>query len=177
MSIDDSADKLGPYIEEMKMNYPVLQGLGHDDVQDAFGPMLGIPVSVMISREGKICATHTGPHGKETFEGNREIEGAACAWSHSTDLPTPDPVAMPAIWYDDAPDLKGFTHARLACGCRIAFREGVEGSPVTVIVDEKSPACSMPLHVRDLPLYDYREALRPSTRLGPPEEEEYEEEG
>jgi hypothetical protein len=29
--------------------------------------------------------------------------------------------------------------------------------------------------VRDLPLFDYREALRPSTRLGPPNEEEYEE--
>ena len=25
----------------MKMNYPVLQGLGHDDVQDAYGPMFG----------------------------------------------------------------------------------------------------------------------------------------
>ena len=43
--------------------------------------------------------------------------------------------------------LKGFTHARLACGCRIAFREGVEGSPVTVVVDEKAPGCVMPLHV------------------------------
>ena len=64
--------------------------------------------------------------------------------------------------------LKGFTHARLACGCRITFREGVEGSPVTVVVDEKSPACTLSLHVRDLPVFDYREALRPSTRLGPP---------
>jgi hypothetical protein len=73
--------------------------------------------------------------------------------------------------------LKGFTHARLACGCRIAFREGVEGSPVTVVVDEKAPGCGLMLHVRDLPLYDYREALRASTRLGPAEEEEYEEEG
>ena len=73
--------------------------------------------------------------------------------------------------------LKGFTHARLACGCRITFRDGVEGSPVTVVVDEKSPTCALSLHVRDLPLFDYREALRPSTRLGPPEEEEYEEEG
>ncbi len=52
--------------------------------------------------------------------------------------------------------LKGFTHARLACGCRITFREGVEGSPVTVVVDEKSPACTQALHVRDLPLFDYR---------------------
>jgi len=73
--------------------------------------------------------------------------------------------------------LKGFTHARLSCGCRICFRDGVEGSPVTVVVDEKSPSCRLALHVRDLPVFDYREALRPSTRLGPAEEEEYEEEG
>ena len=44
VSVDDTADKLKPYVDEMKMNYPVLQGLGHDDVQDAFGPMFGIPV-------------------------------------------------------------------------------------------------------------------------------------
>ena len=72
--------------------------------------------------------------------------------------------------------LKGFTHARLACGCRIAFREGVEGSPVTVVLDNKGAGCVIPLHVRDLPLYDYREALRPPTRFLPMEEEEYEEE-
>jgi hypothetical protein len=71
--------------------------------------------------------------------------------------------------------LKGFTHARLACGCRISFRDGVEGSPVTVVIEEKSAACALSLHVRDLPLFDYREALRPSTRLVPPNEEEYEE--
>jgi hypothetical protein len=35
------------------------------------------------------------------------------------------------------------------------------------VVDEKSPACTLSLHVRDLPLFDYREALRASTRLGP----------
>ena len=73
--------------------------------------------------------------------------------------------------------LKGFTHARLACGCRLAFREGVEGSPVAVVVDEKGPGCGISLHVRDLPIYDYREALRPPTRFLPIEEEEYEEEG
>ena len=73
--------------------------------------------------------------------------------------------------------LKGFTHARLACGCQIGFREGVEGSPVTVVVSEKGSSCVMSLHVRDLPVYDYREALRPPTRLLPMEEEEVEEEG
>lgn len=74
-------------------------------------------------------------------------------------------------------DVKGFTQARLSCGCRVAFREGVQGSPVTVVIEEKAPGCPLTLHVRGLPLFDYREALRPSTRLGPPEEKEYEEEG
>ena len=71
--------------------------------------------------------------------------------------------------------LKGFTHARLACGCRLTFREGVEGSPVAVVVEEKSPGGVIPLHVQNLPIYDYREALRPPTRFLPMEEEGYEE--
>jgi hypothetical protein len=73
--------------------------------------------------------------------------------------------------------LKGFTRARLACGCTVAFREGVEGSPVTVVLDAKAAGCLSALHVAGLPLYDHREALRPPTRLVPIEEEEYEEEG
>ncbi len=67
--------------------------------------------------------------------------------------------------------MKGFPSARLSCGCHIGFREGMSGSPVMVMLEVKSPGCVNPLHVRDLPLYDYREALRPSTRLGPLEEE------
>lgn len=68
VSVDDTADKLKPYVAEMKMNYPVLQGLGHDDLHDEYGLMLGIPVSVIISREGKLCARHAGLTSKETFE-------------------------------------------------------------------------------------------------------------
>jgi hypothetical protein len=73
--------------------------------------------------------------------------------------------------------LKGFTHARLACGCRLTFREGVEGSPVTGVIEAKGPACVIPLHVSNLPVYDYREALRPPTRFLPVEEADFEEEG
>ena len=73
--------------------------------------------------------------------------------------------------------LKGFTHARLACGCRVAFREGVEGSPVTVVLETKAANCVISLHVSGLPMYDYREALRPPTRFLPFGEEEFEEEG
>ena len=73
--------------------------------------------------------------------------------------------------------MKGFTHARLACGCRVGFREGVEGSPVTVVLETKAPGCVTLLHVAGLPLYDHREALRAPTRLLPAEEGEFEEEG
>ena len=71
ISVDDTADKLRPYVRDMRMNYPVLQGLNHDDVLDSYGPIVGIPVSVVISRDGKICATHTGLTGQDIFE--REI--------------------------------------------------------------------------------------------------------
>jgi hypothetical protein len=73
--------------------------------------------------------------------------------------------------------LKGFTSARLSCGCRLAFRDGTPGSPVLVMLEAKAAGCVNLRHVSGLPLYDYREALRPSTRLGSFGEEEFEEEG
>ena len=73
--------------------------------------------------------------------------------------------------------LKGFQHATLACGCRLRFQDGVEGSPVTVVIDTKAPGCRLPLHVQGMAVYDYREALRASTRLSPLAEGEFEEEG
>ena len=68
VSVDDTVEKLKPYVSELKMNYPVLQGLGHDDMQEASGPLWGIPVTVVISRDGKICTKHIGFSAKESFE-------------------------------------------------------------------------------------------------------------
>ena len=68
VSIDDTLPKLKPYVDTMKMNYVVLQGLDHDDVQDAYGPMFGIPVTAIISRDGKVCMKHAGLASKSSFE-------------------------------------------------------------------------------------------------------------
>ena len=65
--------------------------------------------------------------------------------------------------------------AHLACGCRVTFRAGVEGSPVTVVLAEKAPGCPTIIHVAGLPLYDHREALRPSTRPLASVQSDYEE--
>lgn len=67
LSIDDPADKLLPYAAEYKMNYPVLVG-GREDVQEAFGPLFGVPVSVIIDRDGKIAMKHSGMASKEQLE-------------------------------------------------------------------------------------------------------------
>ena len=64
---------------------------------------------------------------------------------------------------DDSPKT-----ATLGCGCIVTFRNGVEGSPVTVVVTRKAAACPVTIHVGGLPIYDHREALRPSTRQVPP---------
>jgi thiol-disulfide isomerase/thioredoxin len=68
VSVDDPVEKLKPYAAQMKMNYPVLVGNGREDVQDAFGPLWGIPVTVFIGRDGKIANKHSGIASKEQFE-------------------------------------------------------------------------------------------------------------
>jgi len=72
LSVDDTVDKLKPYAAQYKINYPVLVGLGRDDVQEAFGPLWGIPVSYIIGRDGNICKKHMGIAPKAQFE--REIK-------------------------------------------------------------------------------------------------------
>jgi thiol-disulfide isomerase/thioredoxin len=71
-SVDDPVEKMRPYAEEYKINYPLLVGNGREDVQEAFGPLYGIPVSVIIDREGRIAKKHSGIASKAQFE--REIK-------------------------------------------------------------------------------------------------------
>jgi len=72
VSVDDTAEKLRPYVAKYKINYPVLQGLNHDDIQNAYGPLWGIPVTALIARDGRLCVKHAGISSKQNFQ--REIE-------------------------------------------------------------------------------------------------------
>jgi len=65
---EDTLDKAKPFAAQWKMNYTILQGNERDDVDEAFGPMYGLPVTVLISRDGKICGKHIGLSGKDIFE-------------------------------------------------------------------------------------------------------------
>ncbi len=73
---DDSVAKAKPFAAQQKMNYLVLDGtLGkkddtslRDDLDAAYGPMFGLPVTFVISRDGKACFKHVGLSSKPDFE-------------------------------------------------------------------------------------------------------------
>ena len=46
------------------MNYPVLQGRGHDDLLDAYS-LSTLPVTVLVGRDGTVCRRRTGPIAKD----------------------------------------------------------------------------------------------------------------
>ena len=73
LSVDDPIEKLKPFADQFKMNYPVLVGRGRDDFQDTYGPIWGIPTTFLIGKDGNICRKHTGMATKEQFE--KEILG------------------------------------------------------------------------------------------------------
>ncbi|HEV3140795.1 MAG TPA: TlpA disulfide reductase family protein [Vicinamibacterales bacterium] len=76
---EDTVAKAKPFVQQWKMNYTILHGTDKDDdtelredLDAAYGPMFGLPVTFVISRDGKICSKHVGLQGKQTFE--REIK-------------------------------------------------------------------------------------------------------
>jgi peroxiredoxin len=67
-SVDDTVEKMQPYATSMNINYPLLVGLGREDVQDAYGPLWALPMTVIIDREGNIAYRHTGIATQEEFD-------------------------------------------------------------------------------------------------------------
>jgi thiol-disulfide isomerase/thioredoxin len=72
LSLDPVNEGTYKFIRDYKMNYPILDGNGREDVEDAFGPMWGLPTTIIIDREGKVAKKHSGIASKEQFE--REIK-------------------------------------------------------------------------------------------------------
>src|SRR4029450_13528150 len=67
-SVDDTAELAKKYAAQYKMNYPILLGERREDVQDAYGPIWGVPAWFIISKDGKVCRKHMGIAPKAVFE-------------------------------------------------------------------------------------------------------------
>jgi peroxiredoxin len=66
LSLDDPAETLREYAPKKQMNYPLL--LWDDKFDEAYGPIVGVPITFFIGRDGAISKRHFGPVTKEGIE-------------------------------------------------------------------------------------------------------------
>jgi thiol-disulfide isomerase/thioredoxin len=76
---DEGKSIVEPFVEKihfdvdghpMTMNYPIV--LGNDDISAKFGGLIGLPTSIVISRQGKIERRYLGPANPDDLE--KDIE-------------------------------------------------------------------------------------------------------
>jgi len=58
ISMDDGPEPVRKFYEQFKMNYPV--AVGNDKLAQSYGGVLGLPVTFLIGRDGKIAAKYVG---------------------------------------------------------------------------------------------------------------------
>jgi thiol-disulfide isomerase/thioredoxin len=68
VSIDDSPADLQRFAAEYKINYPILVGLGHDDLLEAYEASFSVPVSWLVRKDGTIFMKKMGTDTKAWFE-------------------------------------------------------------------------------------------------------------
>ena len=68
LSVNDPVNLIKAFAEELAVNYPLLVGLDRMDVQLAFAPIYGIPITFIIARDGTWCRTHRGLTTKRETE-------------------------------------------------------------------------------------------------------------
>jgi peroxiredoxin len=58
ISMDDDVKPVREFYRQFEMNYPV--ALGDVKVAEAYGGVLGLPVIILIGRDGRVAAKHDG---------------------------------------------------------------------------------------------------------------------
>jgi peroxiredoxin len=66
VSIDDTPEQLQAFAKQYKISYPML--LNQENVEEAYGPIYGVPVSFFIARDGLICRKQMGGVSHEMLE-------------------------------------------------------------------------------------------------------------
>ncbi len=66
ISMDDSPDPVRPFSQQFHMNYPVVMGTAQTGA--LYGGILGLPITFLITRDGRIYAKHIGATSAEVFE-------------------------------------------------------------------------------------------------------------
>jgi peroxiredoxin len=67
ISVDDPPEDLQKFARANKVNYPLLVGLGHDELLEAYDAEIGVPVSWVVASNGCPVAKHAGGATKDWF--------------------------------------------------------------------------------------------------------------
>lgn len=68
INVLDEFGRVPEFAAKLNVNYPILDGNNRQDVEQAYGPIWGLPTSVIIDREGKISKKHSGIATQEQFQ-------------------------------------------------------------------------------------------------------------
>jgi peroxiredoxin len=63
---DDGWKSVKPFLEEHKLNYPVV--IATQDLANRYGGLPSLPMTLLIDRDGKIVESHAGMVDKDAFE-------------------------------------------------------------------------------------------------------------
>ena len=56
--MDDGPEPVRDFYQSFKMNYPDV--MGNAKMGELYGGVLGLPITVLIGRDGRICSKHVG---------------------------------------------------------------------------------------------------------------------
>lgn len=70
ISMDDDATAVRPFYQQFKMNYPV--AVGNAKLAESYGGILGLPVTFLIGRDGRIAAKYVGAADMQVLQ--RKLE-------------------------------------------------------------------------------------------------------
>jgi peroxiredoxin len=67
ISMDDEEKPVRDFQQQFKMNYPV--AIGNAKLAESYGGILGLPITFVIDRQGRIYKRHIGQTESSVFEG------------------------------------------------------------------------------------------------------------
>lgn len=68
ISYNDTAPDIAKFAEATPVRYPLLVGLGHDDLMEAYEADIALPVTWVIRADGTVVAKHIGAETRAWFE-------------------------------------------------------------------------------------------------------------
>lgn len=66
VSMDDTSEPVRDFYRQFQMNYPVV--MGNAKTGEAYGGVLGLPITFLLDRDGHIVAKHMGPVKAEALD-------------------------------------------------------------------------------------------------------------